>query len=155
MPKRVEEYKGYRIAIYTPQDHYAVVTAPGRNAVIDFRSRRPTSTSQEGADACVHPAQRPALSQQQRKVGACEGDPIKCALSHLGDGQLVQGSIRWIFKTRDHQRLTRGVEELFRDAVKHPCVAFVEQPHQGLDGIRLMPNKTSNLNNVGISSDED
>ena len=56
MPKRVEEYKGYRIAIYSPQDHYTVVTAPGRNAVIDFLSRRPTSTAQEGVEACLQRA---------------------------------------------------------------------------------------------------
>lgn len=56
MPSIVEIYKGYRIAVYSPQGHYAVVTPPGGNAVIDFGSRRPTATIVEGAEICLERA---------------------------------------------------------------------------------------------------
>jgi hypothetical protein len=36
MPSMVREYRQYRIAIYSPSDHFAVVTPPGGNSVIKF-----------------------------------------------------------------------------------------------------------------------
>jgi hypothetical protein len=52
----VEEYKGYRLAIYSPNDHYAVITAPGSNAAMDFGIRWPRSTVVEGAEKCLERA---------------------------------------------------------------------------------------------------
>jgi hypothetical protein len=52
MPSRVEEHRGYRIAIYSPLNHYAVVTPPGGNAVIDF-GKPAVATVVEGADVCL------------------------------------------------------------------------------------------------------
>jgi hypothetical protein len=56
VPQYVEEFKGYRIAIYSPLDHYAVITPPGGNAVIDFGDRRPTATASEGMAVCLERA---------------------------------------------------------------------------------------------------
>jgi hypothetical protein len=53
MPNHVEEFKGYRIAIYSPLDHYAVITPPGGNAVMDFGARRPVATVAEGYAVCL------------------------------------------------------------------------------------------------------
>jgi hypothetical protein len=53
MPNHVEEFKGYRIAIYSPLDHYAVITPPGGNAVIDFGARQPVATVAEGYAVCL------------------------------------------------------------------------------------------------------
>ena len=57
MPKYQEEYKGYRIVVYSPGSNYAVITPPGGNAVIDFGSRQPRSTIVEGVAVCVERAQ--------------------------------------------------------------------------------------------------
>jgi hypothetical protein len=56
MPARIEEYKGYRIAIYSPMDNYAVITAPGENAVIDFGPATPRSSVVEGPIVCLERA---------------------------------------------------------------------------------------------------
>lgn len=53
MPSRVEHYRGYRIAIYSPTGHFAVVTPPGSNAVIEFGAQRPASSVVEGSDVCL------------------------------------------------------------------------------------------------------
>lgn len=53
MPSSVHEYRGYRIAIYSPNWHYAVVTPPGSNRVIEFGNERPTSSVVEGPDTCL------------------------------------------------------------------------------------------------------
>ena len=53
MPAHVEEYRGYRIAIYSPGDHYAVMTPPGSNAVMNLGARIPRATAIEGADVCL------------------------------------------------------------------------------------------------------
>lgn len=50
MPAIVREYKGYRIAIYSPSSHFAVITAPGSNRVLDKQSR---STVVEGPLVCL------------------------------------------------------------------------------------------------------
>jgi len=57
MPATVREYKGYRIAIYSPSSHFAVITAPGSNRVIDFRKRQPRSTVVEGPLVCLDRAE--------------------------------------------------------------------------------------------------
>ncbi len=56
MPAHVEEYRGYRIAIYSPGDHYAVMTPPGSNSVMDLRDRIPRSTAAEGRELCLERA---------------------------------------------------------------------------------------------------
>jgi hypothetical protein len=56
MPKHQEEYKGYRIVIYSPLDHKAVIMPPGRNAVMDFGDRQPSATVVEGLEVCLQRA---------------------------------------------------------------------------------------------------
>ncbi|TCV67375.1 hypothetical protein EDE09_11334 [Neorhizobium sp. S3-V5DH] len=41
MPAMVREHRGYRIAIYSPSSHFAVVTAPGSNRVLDLQEKSP------------------------------------------------------------------------------------------------------------------
>lgn len=48
MPSLVREYRGHRIAIYSPSDHFAVVTPPGGNGVMDFKGREARSSIAEG-----------------------------------------------------------------------------------------------------------
>jgi hypothetical protein len=43
MPSRIEIYRGYRVAVYSPIAHFAVLTPPGSNAVIDLGTRQPRS----------------------------------------------------------------------------------------------------------------
>jgi hypothetical protein len=43
----------YRIAIYSPNWHYAVVTPPGRNRVIEFDEEKPTVSVVAGPDICL------------------------------------------------------------------------------------------------------
>ncbi len=57
MPSIVREYKGYRIAIYSPSDHFAVICPPGSNRVIDFNEKQPRATVVEGPLACLERAQ--------------------------------------------------------------------------------------------------
>lgn len=53
MPAMVREYKGYRIAIYSPSSHFAVITAPGSNRVLDLQEKQPRSTVVEGPLVCL------------------------------------------------------------------------------------------------------
>lgn len=53
MPSHVESYRDYRVAVYSPGGHFAVITAPGSNAVLDLKDRQPRSTVVEGADICL------------------------------------------------------------------------------------------------------
>jgi hypothetical protein len=48
MPAMVCEYKGYRVAIYSPSLHFAVITAPGSNRVLDLQEKQPRSTVVDG-----------------------------------------------------------------------------------------------------------
>ncbi|TWF49494.1 hypothetical protein [Neorhizobium alkalisoli] len=57
MPSIVHEYKGYRIAIYSPSGHFAVICPPGSNRVIDFKERQPRATVVEGPLVCLERAQ--------------------------------------------------------------------------------------------------
>lgn len=57
MPATVHEYKGHRIAIYSPSSHFAVITAPGSNRVIDLQERQPRSTGFEGPLVCLDRAE--------------------------------------------------------------------------------------------------
>ncbi len=57
MPSIVREFKGYRIAIYSPNDHFAVICPPGSNRVIDFKERQPRATVVEGPLVCLERAQ--------------------------------------------------------------------------------------------------
>ena len=56
MSVHVEEYRGYRVAIYSRNDHHAVITAPGGNAAMDFGIYWPRSTVVEGAAICLERA---------------------------------------------------------------------------------------------------
>ena len=56
MPSMVREYRQYRIAIYSPSDHLAVVTPPGGNSVIKFESPARSSVV-EGPLVCLDRAQ--------------------------------------------------------------------------------------------------
>ncbi|SFB61764.1 hypothetical protein SAMN03159496_05898 [Rhizobium sp. NFR07] len=53
MPATVHEYKGYRVAIYSPSSHFAVITGPGSNRVIDLQEKQPRSTVVEGPLVCL------------------------------------------------------------------------------------------------------
>jgi len=57
MPATVHEYKGYRIAIYSPSSHFAVITAPGSNRVLDLQDKQPRSTVVEGPLVCLDQAE--------------------------------------------------------------------------------------------------
>jgi len=57
MSSMVREYHQYRIAIYSPSDHFAVVTPPGGNSVIDFKGRQARSSVVEGPLVCLDRAQ--------------------------------------------------------------------------------------------------
>lgn len=53
MPSAVHEFNGYRIAIYSPLSHFAVITPPESNLVIDLGQRQPRSTVVEGPLVCL------------------------------------------------------------------------------------------------------
>ncbi len=53
MPAMVREYKGYRVAIYSPSSHFAVITAPGSNRVLDLQEKQPRSTVIGGPLVCL------------------------------------------------------------------------------------------------------
>lgn len=57
MPATVHEYKGYRIAIYSPSSHFAVITAPGSNRVLDLQEKQPRATVVEGPLVCLDRAE--------------------------------------------------------------------------------------------------
>ncbi|WP_105430247.1 hypothetical protein [Neorhizobium sp. T6_25] len=58
MPKFVDHHRGYRIAIYSPNDHYAVITPPGGNAVLQLREQVPRATLVEGLATCLERARQ-------------------------------------------------------------------------------------------------
>ena len=58
MPKFVGHHRGYRIAIYSPNDHYAVVTSPGSNAVLQLGEQVPRATVVEGLATCLERARQ-------------------------------------------------------------------------------------------------
>jgi len=58
MPAMVREYKGYRIAIYSPSSHFAVITAPRSNRVLDFQDKQARSTVVEGPLVCLDRAEK-------------------------------------------------------------------------------------------------
>jgi hypothetical protein len=72
MPAMVREFQGYRIAIYSPLDHFAVITPPGCNRVIDFKEAQPRSTVVEGLLVCL--ARAEALIQGLAPVGVCPSE---------------------------------------------------------------------------------
>lgn len=53
MPATVHEYKRYRIAIYSPSSHFAVITAPRSDRVIDLQEKHLRSTVVEGPLVCL------------------------------------------------------------------------------------------------------
>lgn len=57
MPTMVREFEGYRVAIYSPGSHFAVITPPGSNQVIYLRERQPRATVVEGPLACLERAE--------------------------------------------------------------------------------------------------
>jgi hypothetical protein len=57
MPAFVREFKGYRIAIYSPSSHFAVITGPGSNRVLDLQEKQPRSTAVEGPLVCLDRAE--------------------------------------------------------------------------------------------------
>jgi len=57
LPSMVREFSGYRISIYSPNDHFAVITGPGSNAVIELKENQPRSTVVEGAYLCLNRAE--------------------------------------------------------------------------------------------------
>lgn len=74
MPATVREYKGYRIAIYSPNLHFAVITGPGSNRVIDFQENQPRSTVVEGPLVCLDRAESlvDALAGKRPRVTSSE-----------------------------------------------------------------------------------
>ncbi|MGF9565081.1 hypothetical protein AAIH70_16325 [Neorhizobium sp. BT27B] len=67
MPSSVHEYRGYRIAIYSPSWHFAVVTPPGSNRVIVFGNEKPTASVVEGSEACLTRAEAVVDGMIERK----------------------------------------------------------------------------------------
>lgn len=57
MPSMVCESDGYRIAIYSPGGHFAVITAPASNRVLDLKEKQPRSTVVEGPLVCLQRAE--------------------------------------------------------------------------------------------------
>lgn len=57
MPSMVREHQGYRIAIYSPLSHCAVITPPGSNRVIELGDRKPRATVAEGPLVCLERAE--------------------------------------------------------------------------------------------------
>lgn len=57
MPTMVREFEGYRVAVYSPSSHFAVITPPGSNRVIDLKERQPRATVVEGPLACLERAE--------------------------------------------------------------------------------------------------
>jgi hypothetical protein len=53
LPAAVTYHQGYRIAVYSPNDHFAVITAPGSNAVLQLGDRSPRATIVEGSTVCL------------------------------------------------------------------------------------------------------
>jgi hypothetical protein len=53
----VREFKGHRIAVYSPSSHFAVITAPGSNRVVDLQEKQPRSTVVEGPLVCLDRAE--------------------------------------------------------------------------------------------------
>jgi hypothetical protein len=58
VPKFVDHHRGYRIAIYSPNDHYAVITPPGSNAVLQLGEQVPRATVVEGLATCLERARQ-------------------------------------------------------------------------------------------------
>jgi hypothetical protein len=56
MPSMVHEFRGYRIAIYSPNSHVAVITSPGSNQVIHLGEDEPRATIVEGSLVCLERA---------------------------------------------------------------------------------------------------
>jgi len=67
MASSIEYHIDYRIAIYSPGGHFAVITPPGSNAVINLGPKQPKSTVVEGAAVCLQRARAiiDALNAQQ------------------------------------------------------------------------------------------
>jgi len=57
MPSAVRDFRGYRIAIYSPSGHFAVITPPGSNRVIDLGEKQPRATIVEGPLVCLSRAE--------------------------------------------------------------------------------------------------
>ncbi len=75
MPAMVREYKGYRIAIYSPSSHFAVITAPGSNRVLDLQEKQPRSTVVEGPLVCMDRAKAlvdDLIAEERPKVTGSE-----------------------------------------------------------------------------------
>lgn len=72
MPSIVRDFEGYRIAIYSPLGHFAVVTPPGSNRVVDLGERQPRSTVVEGPLVCLERAERlvAELVSETRRMSA-------------------------------------------------------------------------------------
>ncbi len=72
MPSMVREFKGYRIAIYSPGGHFAVITAPASNRVLDLKDGRPQSTVVEGALVCLARAETVVQALVERSAAVTE-----------------------------------------------------------------------------------
>ncbi|PWE54426.1 hypothetical protein DEM27_20160 [Metarhizobium album] len=72
MPSMVREFEGYRIAIYSPGGHFAVITAPANNRVLDLKEKQPRSTVVEGPLVCLQRAE--ALVQILAQTAAAESN---------------------------------------------------------------------------------
>ncbi|WP_037087167.1 hypothetical protein [Neorhizobium vignae] len=58
MPTFVDHHRDYRIAIYSPNDRYAVITSPGSNAVLKLGEQVPRATVVEGLGICLERARQ-------------------------------------------------------------------------------------------------
>jgi len=85
LPSMVRESHGFRISIYSPNDHFAVITAPGSNAVIDLKQNQPQSTVVEGAYVCLDRAEKLIVTFPNLSVERNEEVPKDLAATqHLG-----------------------------------------------------------------------
>jgi hypothetical protein len=53
----VREFERYRVAVYSPSSHFAVITPLGSNRVIDLKERQPRATVGKGPLACLERAE--------------------------------------------------------------------------------------------------
>lgn len=75
MPSLAREYRGYRIAIYSPISHFAVITPLGSNRIIDLGDRQPRATGVEGPLVCLDRA-KAVVDGRVAKSAASASDQI-------------------------------------------------------------------------------
>ncbi len=131
MPSSVHEYREYRIAIYSPLWHYAVVTPAGSNRVIEFGNDEPTSSVDEGPDVCLTRARARSSTNLSRprsttelnsspltppsngRIGRVHGQPYR-------NPQALSGMLNLLTELSTRQTLSAHLRHHRRAHVCHP-----------------------------------